>query len=358
MRPDILQLDTTIAHKLEALELRLNDVESIRNLLSGGSVIDWHKLAFTEMAQVDRFLRLLLIDPDKPDGMERLRYVYNEAVSYLEVHLQMRIPKEIRNPDDIRHIFLLASDTRGFRRKQVLSCIVLKLVHVIHHMEAADLKFKAPISEEQLRILAEARLHESLKRLHDTGLPIVAVYGSRKSRSSTITKLIAKKDNLASTVFDKLRFRVVVKDREDILGVLTWLLRNVLPFNYVLPNQSHNNLIAPEEITALLKDDPAQLQEALVDEPELDEAAKNQFSGASYRTVNFIADYPVPLPEDAQPPGFPFELGQQVFVMVEFQIVDEHTATLNEEGENAHSLYKERQLGVVTRRLTRGLFES
>jgi uncharacterized protein (TIGR04552 family) len=51
---------------------------------------------------------------------------------------------------------------------------------------------------------------------------------------------------------------------------------------------------------------------------------------------------------------FSFELGRVVFVMVEFQLIDEATARRNEEGENAHALYKARQHRVVASRLKRG----
>src|SRR5258707_1334112 len=36
----------------------LGDLEAIRNLLQGVSVIDWHRLAFADTAEVDRFLRV------------------------------------------------------------------------------------------------------------------------------------------------------------------------------------------------------------------------------------------------------------------------------------------------------------
>jgi uncharacterized protein (TIGR04552 family) len=43
-----------------------------------------------------------------------------------------------------------------------------------------------------------------------------------------------------------------------------------------------------------------------------------------------------------------------VFVMVEFQVIDRQTARDNEEGENAHRLYKERQRHIVEARLRKG----
>lgn len=352
MRRDILELDTALTRVLTDFELTLHDVEAIRLLLSGSSVVDWQRLAFTDLAQVDEYLETLLIDVDRPDDEERLRYVFNEAVAYLEEQLQLRFPPALRDPEDVRQLFLWASQDGGFRRKQILSCVILKLMHVIQHMEAADLKFRTPISEARLFDLAEDRLLEEARRMQDSGLPIVALYGSRKSRSSVITKLIAKRENLAATVFDKLRYRIIVETPADLLPVLKYLTTRVLPFNYVIPGQSHNNLLDPETLWQALPED-ALAQHVARAMPMQQDSGKNEFSGASYRMINFIADYPVPMPAEMQE-GFPFELGRVVFVMVEFQLVDEETARLNELGENAHDLYKQRQFEEVARRLKRG----
>ena len=39
-------------------DFSLGDLTAIRNLLRGGSVIDWHRLYFTDRDEVDRFLRV------------------------------------------------------------------------------------------------------------------------------------------------------------------------------------------------------------------------------------------------------------------------------------------------------------
>ena len=52
--------------------------------------------------------------------------------------------------------------------------------------------------------------------------------------------------------------------------------------------------------------------------------------------------------------GLKIELDGVPFVMVEFQIIDHDTAICNEEGDSAHSLYKDRQLDQVKRRLRKG----
>lgn len=352
MRRDVLEFDQPVVYEPAAIEIGLADVEAVRLLLSGGSVIDWQRLAFETRADVDRFLAAHLLDMADPADRERLRYVFNEAVSYLEEHLHLRFPAELRNPADVRDVFLWASQWGGFRRRQILSCVVLKLMHVIHHMEAADLKFKTPISEERLFDLAEARILRQARTMREAGLPIISFYGSRKTRSSVITKLLAKRDNLAATIFDKLRFRIVVEKHEDVLPTIVHLTRHAFPFNYVIPGQSHNNLFDPDELRALVREE--ELEPQLVPAvPEKLDTGKNEFSGANYRMINFIVDYPVKLPE-TDGVSFPFELGKVVYVMIEFQILDEATARDNEQGENAHHLYKDRQQAVVARRLKRG----
>ncbi len=352
MRRDILELDTSSQAEYRRLELTLGDVEAIRLVLSGASVVDWQRIEFADLESVDRFLSTMLLDMSDPTDRERLRYVYNEAVSYLEEQLKLRFPQGMRHPTDVREVFMQAGQWGGFRRRQILACAALKLMHVIHHMESADLKFKSPISEAELFDLAEARILKMGRSMREAGLPVVSFYGSRKSRSSIITKLLAKKESLAATVFDKLRFRIVVERNEDLLAVLTYMVRNFFPFNFVIPEQSHNNLFDPSALEAEL---PAESQgriQTLPDELRFT-TGKNEFSGDTYRMINFIADFPVKLPESL-PGTFGFELGRVVFLMIEFQLVDEATVRQNEEGDNAHHLYKERQYTQVARRLKRG----
>lgn len=359
MRRDILEIDDAVsAIVLPHVDLR--DVESVRLLLSGTSVIDWQRLAFRDLDDVDQFLATQLLDPSDPEDAERLRYVFNEAVSYLEEQLHLKFPGELRNPTDVRNVFVWASQQGGFRRTQILSCVVLKLMHIIHHVEAADLRFRTPLSEEQLIAIAHRRILGQVRGLQEKGLSLSAFYGSRKSRSSLITKLIAKREAVAATVFDKLRFRVVVPHRRDLVPTLAVFTRELFPFNYVIPGQSHNNLLDLDRLGVDLSGEARAVAQREVAEPEPAESAdsdqadgpKNEFSGASYRAINWIADYPVRLENITS--RFSFELGRVVYVNAEFQLIDEETVRDNEQGENAHILYKARQYRRVAARLKRG----
>jgi uncharacterized protein (TIGR04552 family) len=149
----------------------------------------------------------------------------------------------------------------------------------------------------------------------------------------------------------------VAADREHVLPVLHRLCDLLIPFNFVVPGQTENTLFS---FRKLVRDTPSlralapQLQIGLhlEDQDKRDAVrAGNEFSGGSYRVLNFVVDLPIRLPERAVEPGD----GRICFCLVEMQLVDQETAVANERGENAHSRYKKRQLRKVLRRLSRGL---
>ena len=53
-------------------DFTLADLAAVRNLLRGGSVIDWHRLYFNDRDEVDRFLRVNELDPRSEEDMARL----------------------------------------------------------------------------------------------------------------------------------------------------------------------------------------------------------------------------------------------------------------------------------------------
>jgi uncharacterized protein (TIGR04552 family) len=355
VRRDILEIDS--AALVRAREpVTLEDVEAIRLVLTGQSVVDWQRLSLRTLSDVDRFLAVQLIDVKDPEDRERLRYVFNEAVSYLEEQLHLKFPPELRNPVDVRQVFLWASQWGGFRRTQILSCVVLKLMHIIQHMEAADLRFRLPLSEERILGIAHRRIVGHARALQERGVPITAFYGNRKSRSSMITKLIAKREALAATIFDKLRYRIVVQRPVDVVPTLATLVREVFPFNYTVPGQSINSLVDLASLTSWLSAEERAVAETRALREQAPAASPtNEFSGKGYRVINWIADYPVRVPHGVvSTDRFGFELGRIVYVNVEFQLLDEETAHANEQGENAHVFYKSRQHQRVAARLKRG----
>jgi uncharacterized protein (TIGR04552 family) len=235
-----------------------------------------------------------------------------------------------------------------------IACLVLKVMHVVHHIEAVGLLHRARVSEDELCQLVTQRVDNCMEQLRREGFPVVAAAGSVKTRHSLITKLLAKKETLAAQIYDRVRYRVVTDDRDHVLPVLIRLCDLLVPFNFVVPGQTQNTLICFRQ---LLRDWPSlgnmapQLQEGLLDDEPEPEPEHNEFSGDSYKVLNFVAELPVRLPERAVDVGD----GRIAFCMVELQLVDRDTAQANESGENAHLRYKRRQLRKVLRRLSRGL---
>ncbi len=353
--PATAALSASLLERLGGQPMGLGDLDAIRLLLRGNSVIDWHRVHFHSRADVDRFLRLHLLDLRNAEDRARLQHVHREAVNYLIQHLGLQFPPELIDPDDVRDIFVLASQTGGFRRKQIHACVILKLMHVISHMDAAELRFQTSLSESAILELAEQRIVRAAARMREAGFPIAAFYGSRKTRNSIITKLLAKKENTAVTIFDKLRFRIVTEERAEVVPALGWLIRELVPFNFVIPGQSHNSLV-PLEALLTATAPPARATDLHSVDAEGEAGLdSNPFSGDSFRIINFIIDLPVRVPDAVHPAGAAGQLlGRTVLALVEFQVLDRETARCNEEGQNAHHFYKDRQRAIVETRLRKG----
>jgi uncharacterized protein (TIGR04552 family) len=348
------------SHASRLERFTLADVAGIRNLLRGGSVIDWHRLYFTDRAEVDRFLRVNAFDPDSPEDMSRLAVLREEAVEYLERHLGFRIPDGVADGIPARDLLLVASQ-KGKRRAH--ACIVLKAMHVLHHLAGRELLTRLPVSADQIFHLVEDKVLATVEEMKSAGCAIVEFEWSRKNADSLITKLLAKRETIAADVYDKLRFRTITQSEEELVFVIREMTQRLVPFNYVVPGQSVNDIV---DLRNTIEASPA-LRRFLPDLLDLSQVAAdkkppllNEFSGPSYRVINFVADLPVRLDKFlSRPPGDPLfaDNGAVVFVLTEFQIVDARTAAYNEHGENSHERYKERQINRVRDRLMHGLKE-
>ena len=329
----------------------LGDLERMRLILRGGSVIDWRRLHFQTKEEVDGYLRLCLFEPEDPFDRARLQRILDEAVDYLRTTFRYAVAEEVAQPAQVEDLFLIASGV-GNPKLRRIACLVLKVMHVVHHVEARGLLHRARVSEDELSQLVTQRVDLCIAQLRREGFPVVAAAGGVKTRHSLITKLLAKKETLAAQIYDRVRYRLETADADHVLPVLIRLCDLLIPFNFVVPGQTQNTLICFHKLVknwpSLLTLAP-QLEMDLLEEQQ--EQQQNEFSGGSYRVLNFVADIPVRLPERAVDVGD----GRIVFCMVELQLVDRETALANESGENAHVRYKKRKLRRVLRRLSRGL---
>ncbi len=341
------------AERLEPLEeFSLADLESLRLILRGDSVIDWRRLDFTAQEQVHEFLRAQELRPESAPDRARMEHVKSEAIGYLRRQFDYPIPRPVERAT-VPELMLLAAG-RGHRA--MCACTILKCMHIIHHLDGRELLFLLPMSNQEVFHIVEEKVYRVIGGMLAGSFPIVEFVGGRKNKDSLITKLMSKQETIAAQIFDKLRFRIVTRSRDDILPVLQYLTRRLFPFNYIVPGQSTNSVFSFHGAIEKTPLKPLLAQMQTHGESEDFTLNDNQFSADSYRIIHFVVDMPVRLPKrilDKAPPGAA-QLGDIIFVICEFQIVDRDTETHNEIGDASHSAYKERQKKAVMRRLQLG----
>ncbi|MDH3199336.1 MAG: TIGR04552 family protein [Myxococcales bacterium] len=335
-------------------DFTLADLEGIRVLLRGGSVVDWHRLNFGTDAEARKFIAVQEIDLDDPRDRARVDQIKEAAIDYLRRHFDFPVPKPVARKDLVGLLMLASS--KGHR--QICACAILKVMHIIHHLEARELLFLLPVADEEIFHLVERKVYQVMGSALANDFPILEFIGGRKNKDSLYTKLLSKPDVSASQIYDKVRFRIVTRSSEDIFPVLNFIQRSVVPFNFVIPGQSTNTLLRFHEYCRsepALDELAASLQLPLDVEDGLS-PIDNRFTAPSYRVVHFVADVPVRVPQhvlDAAASATA-NLGRIIFVQAEFQVIDRATDQTNESGDASHENYKERQKLAVMHRLKVG----
>src|SRR5471030_1546284 len=220
-------------------EFTLADLEAVRLILRGDSVIDWHRLNFADEDEVDSYLVAQDLQPTDATDRARMEAIKNEAVSYLRRHFDYPIPKPVEHAT-VQELMLLATG-RGHR--QTCACTILKCMHIIHHLDGRELLFVLPLSDQEVFHIVEEKVYRVVGGMLAAGFPVVEFVGGRKNKDSLVTKLLSKQETIAAQIFDKLRFRVVTRSRDDIFPILQYLTKRLFPFNYVVPGQSINSVL-------------------------------------------------------------------------------------------------------------------
>ena len=344
------------AERLKRLdEFTLADLEAVRLILRGDSVIDWHRLNLEDEKEVDELLLAQEFRLTEAVDRARLDAVKNDAIAYLRRHFDYPIPKPVERAT-VRELMLLASG-RGHR--QMCACTILKCMHIIHHLDGRELLFVLPLSDQEVFHIVEEKVYRVIGSMLAGGFPIIEFVGGRKNKDSLYTKLLSKQETTAAQIYDKLRFRVVTRSRTDIFSVIQYLTKKLFPFNYIVPGQSINSVFNFKSYCSENPHLKPMLPEMQAGPDDDYTTGDNQFSAESYRIINFVVDMPVRIPrkllDRAPQTAAPF--GQTIFVICEFQLVDRDTEAQNEVGDASHAKYKERQKRAVMRRLQLGMKE-
>jgi len=219
---------------------------------------------------------------------------------------------------------------------------------------------------------------------------------SRKTRESTIIKLLHKKENVAEELFDRIGVRFVTKNKVDVLRVINFLVHNYLIIaNNIKPSRSQNSLFdldkfkkSYNEIVKNEKNDNLS-EEQLVE--QLEEVAKNSLYNSSeynnnehtsheYRAIHFtcrqLIKYRNPFMKQFNKirdlakeeeselskkllalDTSPIAQDVRFFYPYEVQITDIDSHNENTDGEASHQEYKKSQLHSAMIRLFSPLIE-
>jgi uncharacterized protein (TIGR04552 family) len=333
-------------------EFSLHDVEALRLILAGASVIDWHRLNLGGLAHARQLIENHDLSLSDPKDFAFTEHVKREAVTYLRRHFSFAIPKPVEE-SNVEELLLLAS---GKGHRQLCACTILKTIQIINHMAGRELLFRLPVSDRDLFHLVEEKVYRVVGTMLSEGFPITEFIGGRKNLDSTYTKLLSKPEATAAALYDKLRFRIVTKAQDDILPVVLYLTDRLFPFNYVVPKQSTNTIFHYKsycekhpELAKMVPEFQGTLDDDLT-------PGDNRFSAPTYRVIQFVTDVPVRVPPhlmELAPPGSE-QLGPLVYMLCEFQVLDAESEAKNETGEASHDAYKQRQREAVFRRLRLG----
>ncbi|UCH28303.1 MAG: TIGR04552 family protein, partial [Myxococcales bacterium] len=204
-------------------DFTLADLEGIRVLLRGGSVVDWHRLNFADESEAEAFVRAQEVDPDNEGDAARIEQVKQSAIEYLKRHFDFPVPKPVAKKDIVGLLMLASS--KGHR--QICACAILKVMHIIHHLEARELLFLLPTADEEVFQWVEQKVYRVMAGALANDFPILEFIGGRKNRDSLYTKLLSKPEVSASQIYDKVRFRIVTRTAADVFPVLNYVQRSI-----------------------------------------------------------------------------------------------------------------------------------
>ncbi len=340
------------------------------------------------------FIRRNFLQPDNPDG------------------LRLEIPKKILELLDVRDLFLMASlhqpgqmsDTQGLYLRN-WACALLKVMHTIAHADK-DLR-TSYFTDIQQQILD--RFYRVLHRDHENHLYlgereddplrvnlIEFLPKPKKSRESTILKLLHKSENVAEDIFDRVGIRFITETKFGALRVVKYLLdRKIFMSPNIKPSRSRNTLVDLEVFKAKFAPVWAQAKSGELNESGIVSALEaavqyplvgmdNPHSSSHYRAMQFTCRQLIklrnPLYLDLKSlktlvkskDDVDSEILKAVdkidlkylqreirfFYPFEIQVMDRVSAEENERGRSSHIEYKKAQVQTALKRVMGSLMDA
>lgn len=342
------------------------DPEVFWSLIGGRAVVETPRLSLKSKEEAYAYLKAYGYDMEVVSDREKLWGIHSRAIIYIRTQLMKEgetIPDEISDPKqlaDIANLLMLASmrDSADDSLHK-WACALLRVMHVISQLHN-DLfnYFSLEIQEEIFRpyrqfVQKDPALGIRLEGGGDQESIPLQKFDIKpfKDSDSSITKLLAKPDEVAFGLLDKIGVRFVTANLFDTFRVMRFLVRNhvISPAN-VIPNQSNNTLYPVNLFLDVMEGlprtsdmPPAEIDKLLL-ERIVKDAAKakflekhNTFTSRDYRFIKFITRQLVRVTDPNTQKSFSF------FYPYEVQVLDYDHYLRSLSGPASHDEYKMRQ---------------
>jgi uncharacterized protein (TIGR04562 family) len=320
------------------------------------------------------FLKAYGYDLEVQADRERAWLIHSRAVTYLRTRILKpaeTLPDDVADPrqlKDLTNLLLWASlRDLGGESLQRWSCAVLRVMHVVAHLHN-DLfsYFSAEIQDEIFKPYRQFVQNDptygiSLRDQDGGEIIPLKKFDMKpfKDSNSSITKLLAKPDEVAFGLLDKIGVRIVTQRLFDVFRTMQFLVRNhVVSYPHVIPNQTNNTIYPVDLFLDVMESQPKRLEMApeaidgLLKERLEREASRaryllkpNTFTSKDYHFIKFINRQlvRVTIPETNR--QFTF------FYPYEVQIIDAEHYELSLTGSASHDEYKARQRARARQRI-------
>ena len=340
------------------------DPEVFWSLIGGRAIVETPRLGLHNKDEAYAYLKTYGYDPEVEVDREKLWALHSRAVIYLRTQLLAEgesIPEEVSDPKklgDIAHLLLLASMPDSAPDSlHKWACALLRVMHVISQLQN-DLfnYFSLEIQEEIFRPYRQFIEKDGVSNIRLTGgNESIALHKFDikpfKDSDSAITKLLAKPEEVAFGLMDKIGVRFVTNTLFDVFRVMRFLVFNhvVSPAN-LIPNQSNNTLYpvnlfldVVEGLPQPTEVEPAKIDELLKARLEKESTKArflekhNVFTSRDYRFIKFITRQLIRVTHPETQKSFSF------FYPYEVQILDYDHFIKSLSGPASHDEYKARQ---------------
>lgn len=377
-------------------------------MLEGTSGVDVPHLYVRSLSEAESFIESYGYDWSIPSNREEIERLRLESTRFIEdellrKHDPLQFPLKIRNERDIRKLLLWAS-SKAKDETQLWSCALLRVMHTYAHCGSYFNDKYSDQIRDQIKERFRPHLFEGDSGLRigagPAAIPLVnfEVRG-QKTRRSLVLKLLYKRENIGSDVFDWIGVRFVTADRYDALRVVRYLREgNVVNFMQVRPGRSRNTLIDPVQIQSAidaledkiragkLPDYKAKrvLREAINDMgyPSPPMKSYNPLSSVAYHSIQFtcmqrirvrdresaallsfmdrlpLQDTGVYRAITSYSDRFDSQDDVRFLFPFEVQILDRHSYDLSRSGLASHDVYKDKQRDVVRERVLGQLYRN